>query len=62
MPVDDEDKGVAKHDTLGGTQDMTIISESGLYSLTLSSKLPSAKQFQCVEGFHFLWVEIKLYG
>lgn len=44
--VDDEDKGVAKHDTLGGTQDMTIISESGLYSLTLSSKLPSAKQFK----------------
>lgn len=44
--VDDEDKGVAKRDTLGGTQNMTIINESGLYSLILSSKLPSAKKFK----------------
>lgn len=44
--VDDEDKGVAKHDTPGGTQEMTIINESGLYSLVLSSKLPSAKKFK----------------
>lgn len=42
--VDDEDKGVAKHDTPGGTQEMTIINESGLYSLVLSSKLPSTKK------------------
>ena len=44
--VDAEDKGVAKCDTLGGTQDLTIINESGLYSLVLSSKLPSAKRFK----------------
>lgn len=44
--VDTEDKGVAKCDTLGGTQDLTIINESGLYSLVLSSKLPSAKRFK----------------
>ncbi len=44
--VDDEDKGVAKCDTLGGIQDLTIINESGLYSLVLSSKLPSAKKFK----------------
>jgi len=44
--VDDEDKGVANCDTPGGTQDMTVINESGLYSLILSSKLPSAKQFK----------------
>lgn len=44
--VDDEDKGVAKCDTLGGTQEMTIINESGLYSLVLSSKLPDAKKFR----------------
>lgn len=44
--VDDEDKGVAKRDTLGGQQDMTIINESGIYSLILSSKLPSAKRFK----------------
>ena len=29
--VDDEDKGVTKCDTLGGTQNLTIINESGLY-------------------------------
>lgn len=44
--VDDEDKGVAKCDTLGGVQELTIINESGLYSLVLSSKLPSAKKFK----------------
>lgn len=44
--VDDEDKGVAKCDTPSGTQEMTVINESGLYSLILSSKLPKAKQFK----------------
>lgn len=44
--VDDEDKGVTKCDTLGGTQEMTVINESGLYSLILSSKLPKAKEFK----------------
>ena len=44
--VDQEDKGVAKCDTLGGVQDFSIINESGLYSLILSSKLPEAKKFK----------------
>lgn len=44
--VDAEDKGVTKWDTPGGTQQMTIINESGLYALILSSKLPSAKEFK----------------
>ena len=44
--VDDEDKGVTKCDTLGGVQEVTIINESGLYSLVLGSKLPSAKRFK----------------
>lgn len=44
--VDNDDKGVAKCDTLGGSQDLTIINESGLYSLILSSKLPNAKAFK----------------
>ena len=44
--VDEEDKGVTKCDTLGGVQEMTIINESGLYSLVLSSKLPGAKKFR----------------
>lgn len=44
--IDSEDKGVTKCDTLKGKQDMTIINESGLYSLILSSKLPNAKKFK----------------
>ena len=44
--VDADDKGVANCDTLGGEQNMTIINESGLYSLILSSKLHTAKKFK----------------
>ena len=44
--VDDEDKGVTKCDTLGGTQNLTIINESGLYSLIMGSKLDGAKRFK----------------
>lgn len=44
--VDSEDKGVTKCDTLGGTQKLTVINESGLYSLILGSKLPTAKKFK----------------
>lgn len=44
--VDEEDKGVTKCDTLGGTQEMTVINESGLYSLILGSKLPTARKFK----------------
>lgn len=45
--VDDEDKKDAPiQGTLGGIQTMTMINESGLYSLILSSKLPTAKKFK----------------
>lgn len=44
--VDDDDKGVTKCDTLGGVQELTVINESGLYSLILSSKMPNAKKFK----------------
>lgn len=44
--VDPEDRGVAKIETPSGIQEMTIINESGLYSLVLSSKLPGAKKFR----------------
>lgn len=44
--VDDEDKGVTKCATLGGQQNLVVINESGLYSLIMSSKLPSAKKFK----------------
>ena len=44
--VDEEDKGVSVLDTPGGIQKATFINESGLYSLILSSKLDTAKQFK----------------
>jgi len=44
--VELEDKGVGKIQTPGGMQNVTIINESGLYSLIFSSKLESAKRFK----------------
>ncbi len=44
--VDDEDKGVTEMMTPGGKQNLIIINESGIYSLILSSKLPSARKFK----------------
>ncbi len=44
--VDDEDRGISKMETPSGKQNMTIINESGLYSLVLGSKLPTAKKFK----------------
>lgn len=45
--VDEDDKNtVAIHDGIRGNPNQTVINESGLYSLVLSSKLPGAKQFK----------------
>lgn len=44
--IDDEDKLTRRFDGSGQNRQMTIINESGLYSLVLSSKLPTAKQFK----------------
>lgn len=45
--VDEEDKNtVAIRDGIQGNPNQTIINESGLYSLILSSKLPRAKEFK----------------
>lgn len=44
--VDEEDKGVGEIQTPGGKQRMTIINESGLYSLIFSSKMEKAKEFK----------------
>lgn len=41
-----EDKGVSVLDTPGGQQKITLINESGLYSLILGSKLPKARTFK----------------
>ena len=44
--VDSEDKLTDHFGGSGQMREMTIINESGLYSLILSSKLPTAKQFK----------------
>lgn len=44
--VDDEDKLTRNFDGSGQARGMTIINESGLYSLVLSSKLPTARKFK----------------
>lgn len=46
--VDAEDKmdGVTIRDSMGREQNPTLINESGIYSLILSSKLPKAKEFK----------------
>lgn len=45
-PLDDDEKGVHTMDTPGGAQEMSIISEAGLYSLILRSRKPEAKAFK----------------
>ena len=44
--VDEEDRKNYQNGTFDSPRGMTIINESGLYSLVLSSKLPSAKKFK----------------
>lgn len=44
--VDDEDKQRTQIEYAGQKREVTVINESGLYSLILSSKLPQAKEFK----------------
>ncbi len=44
--LDDDEKGLITNDTLGGPQKTIIINESGLYSLVLTSRKPTAKRFR----------------
>lgn len=44
--LDDDEKGVSQIDTPGGVQNMSIISESGLYNVILRSDKPEAKPFR----------------
>jgi len=44
--LDDDEKGVTICNTPGGPQEMTVISEPGLYSLILRSRKPEARQFR----------------
>lgn len=43
--LEEDEKGVVITDTLGGKQEVSIISESGLYSLIFKSRKPEAKAF-----------------
>jgi len=44
--LEEDEKGVAITDTLGGPQNTSIISESGLYALIFKSRKPQAKLFR----------------
>ncbi len=44
--LDDDEKGRHTMTTPGGAQEVTIVSESGLYSLVLTSRKPEAKRFK----------------
>jgi prophage antirepressor-like protein len=44
--LDDDEKGIATIYTPGGTQQMLVLYESGLYSMILRSRKPEAKRFK----------------
>jgi len=44
--IDDDEKGVSSIHTLGGEQSVTIVNESGMYSMILGSRKPEAKRFK----------------
>ena len=44
--LDDDEKGLRKVQTPGGSQQVSIISESGLYALIMRSNKPQAKPFR----------------
>ena len=44
--LDDDEKGVSQIHTPGGTQEVTIVNEPGLYSVILRSDKPEAKAFK----------------
>ncbi len=44
--LDEDEKDVSITDTLGGRQELTIVSESGLYSVILLSRKPEAREFK----------------
>lgn len=44
--LDGDEKGTRSVRTLGGTQEMTVITESGLYSAILGSKVEGARRFK----------------
>jgi hypothetical protein len=44
--LDDDEKGVLNVDTLGGSQEMNVVNESGVYNLIFTSRKPQARAFR----------------
>ena len=44
--LDEDEKGVVSIDTLGGRQDVSVVNESGLYAVVMTSRKPEAKKFK----------------
>lgn len=44
--LEDDEKGVRSIPTPGGTQNLTVVNEYGLYNLIMSSRKPTAKAFK----------------
>lgn len=44
--IDEDEKGVALTDTLGGAQEVAVVNEPGLYSLVLGSRKSEARVFK----------------
>lgn len=44
--LESDEKGLILNDTLGGKQELAIVSESGMYALVLGSRKPEAKAFR----------------
>lgn len=44
--LDDDEKGVVLTDTLGGRQELSAVTESGMFALVLGSRKPSARRFR----------------
>lgn len=44
--LEDDEKGLTNGDTPGGSQQLLVISESGLYALIFKSRKPEAKKFR----------------
>jgi prophage antirepressor-like protein len=44
--LDEDEKGIASIDTLGGTQALNLVSEPGVYRLVFTSRKPVAERFK----------------
>ncbi len=60
--LDDDEKIKQKMETKGGKQNVTLINESGLYHLVLTSKSESAKKFRKLITKEFLPKVRAFYG